>query len=348
MNQVLGTENCEESSYAPLLAAAQAFSPAGITVALISGGTSEERPISLASGDGALAALQEAGFTVKRFDPASEADMAALTAAAAAKEVQVAFLTLHGKGGEDGTIQAFLEEIGLPYTGSGVAASQLAIDKHASKCAYQKAQLPTAPWVKFDAATVARAQEQGVFTTMCEKALALMETDKTVVKAVEQGSTQGLYIVDTVEDMAARILDALTFDTCAIVEKFITGPEYTVAVVGNDDPVAFPIINIVAASGFYDYDAKYLPGGSKHLCPAPISAELTEEIKAYAVTAHKTLGCKGMSRTDFIVDADGKPWILETNTIPGMTATSLFPDAAKVAGFSFAELSTLLIKLALE
>ncbi len=382
-----------EEAYAALLAEAQAFSPAEYTVALLAGGTSAEREISLSSGAGAKAALVEAGFAVREFDPAVEADMAALEAAAAAGEVDVAFLCLHGKGGEDGTIQATLEDLGLPYTGSGVEASKKAIDKHATKCAYQKAGLPTAPWVKFDALVVERAQEAGVFDAMCEKALRdVLEVQKVVVKATEQGSTQGLYVVDAApaaddaasanEEPAAdaeaepsassspsalsaeqaekpitsegivalgdAINEALQFDGCVIVEKFIPGEEYTVAVVGNDNPVALPIIKIVPKSGFYDFEAKYAPGGSKHICPAPISPELTQTIMDYALSAHKCLGCRGMSRTDFMVDAEGDVWLLETNTIPGMTSTSLLPDAAGVAGLPFPSLCTLLVKLALE
>lgn len=337
----------QSERYAALLAEARAFCTDGCTVALLAGGTSAERDISLASGDGAEGALREAGFVVRRFDPAEAQDMDALRAATAAHEVDVAFLCLHGKGGEDGTIQAELEAMGLPYTGSGVEASRIAIDKNSTKGAYRRDNLPTAPWVYLSEPVIASARERGIFATLCKNTTHMLG-QHVVVKAVEQGSTQGLYLVECAEDITACIEQALAFDRSVIVEKFVAGDEYTVAVVGNDEPCALPVIRIVPKGGFYDFDAKYSPGGSEHLCPAPISAELTAVLMEHAVAAHKALGCRGMSRTDFIVDAKGEPWILETNTIPGMTKTSLLPDAARVAGLSFAELCTLLVKLALE
>ena len=333
--------------YAELQAAARSFAPKGCRVALLAGGTSAEREISLSSGDGAQAALEEAGFTVSRFDPANPDEMHALEQAARDHLVDVAFLCLHGKGGEDGTIQATLESFGLPYTGSGVEASRCAIDKNVAKCAYKRENLPTAPWVYLESDIVTRAKERGVFDMVCGKATELLG-EHVVVKAVEQGSTQGLFIAEHAADLGKCVEQALEFDNSVVVEKFIAGDEFTVAVLGNDEPLALPIIQIVPKSGFYDFEAKYAPGGSQHLCPAPISPALTQGIMAYAVEAHRALGCRGMSRTDFIVDADGLPWILETNTIPGMTKTSLLPDAARVAGLSFPELCTLLVKLALE
>lgn len=334
-------------TYDALIDEAQGFSTAGIRVALLAGGTSAEREISLLSGNGAEKALVDAGFSVQRFDPANESDMAALKAAAAAHDVDVAFLCLHGKGGEDGTIQATLEEIGLPYTGSGVEASRCAIDKNVAKCAYKRDHLPTSPWFYLEKTAVENARAHNVFHMVCGKITELLG-EHVVVKAVEQGSTQGLYIAHHADDLGECIDNALQFDDSVVVEKFIAGQEFTVAVAGNDNPVALPIIKIVPRSGFYDFEAKYAPGGSKHLCPAPISPELTERIMGLAVDAHRALGCRGMSRTDFIVDASDKPWILETNTIPGMTQTSLLPDAARVAGLSFSELCTLLVKWALE
>ncbi|MBR2789819.1 MAG: D-alanine--D-alanine ligase [Eggerthellaceae bacterium] len=321
--------------------------PETCTVALLAGGTSAEREISLASGEGAEAALREAGFPVRRFDPASAEDMAALAAAAAAAEVQVAFLCLHGKGGEDGTIQATLEGMGLPYTGSGVEASKIAIDKNCAKCAYKRDGLPTAPWVYVERDLVERAREHGVLGQVLGKTTELLG-EHVVVKAIEQGSTQGLFIVESAADLEKYVDKALEFDDAVVIEQFIAGDEFTVAVLGNALPVALPVIQIVPKSGFYDFEAKYAPGGSKHLCPAPISDELTARMKNLAVAAHLAIGCRGVSRTDFIVDADGKPWILETNTIPGMTKTSLLPDAARVAGMDFPALCTRLVQLALE
>ena len=333
--------------YADLADAARSFSPEGITVALLAGGTSEEREISRSSGNGAEAALKEAGFDVRRYDPAVPEDMAALQSAAAARDVQVAFLCLHGKGGEDGTIQKTLEDMGLPYTGSGVEASRIAIDKNIAKCAYKREKLPTAPWVYLEQEVYRTAQERGVADMVLKKITELLG-DHTVVKAVEQGSTQGLYMSKTPSDLGKYIEDAFAFDNAVVVEQYIEGEEYTVAVVGNDNPRALPVIKLALPGEFYDFEAKYAPGGAVHLCPAPAPEELTARLSELAVLAHRAIGCRGMSRTDFIVDADGEPWILETNTIPGMTKTSLLPDAARVAGLSFAELCTLLVKWALE
>ena len=326
---------------------AAAIDPSTCRVVLLSGGTSEERPISLASGDGAEGALREAGFPVVRLDPASEEDMAALAAGAAAGAFDVAFLTLHGKGGEDGVIQAHLESLGLPYTGSGVEASRLAIDKHAAKMAYVKKDLNTSPWVHFTSEQIARAQEMDAVEKLLD-GVAHFVGEKTVVKAVEQGSSEGLYICSTRDELREAMLKALEFDGSIIIEKFIAGDEFTVAVLGNEEPEALPVIQIVPRNGFYDYESKYAPGGSEHLCPAPVSEELTAALQANAVAAHQALGCRGMSRTDFIVDADGELWILETNTIPGMTKTSLLPDAARVAGMPFPELCVKIIGFALK
>lgn len=321
--------------------------PATCPVALLAGGSSAERPISLASGDGAQAALEEAGFPVTRFDPSVPEDMEALKAGAADGTYKVAFLCLHGKGGEDGTIQAELEAMGLPYTGSGVDASRIAINKNGTKEVYKYAELRTAPWTSFDAKQIQTAKEMGVLEVLFKKAQFVLG-EKTVVKAVQQGSSQGLAIAETPADLPKYVDELLQYDGEVIIEKFIPGTEFTVAVLGNDNPEALPVIEIVPAAGFYDFDSKYAPGGSKHLCPAPISDVLAAGLQAYAVEAHKTIGCRGMSRTDFIVDQDEVPWLLETNTIPGMTKTSLLPDAARVAGISFPELCTMLIQFALE
>lgn len=333
--------------YNELVEVAHAFSPEQVRVALLSGGTSAERDISILSGNGAEEALTQAGFAVRRIDPATEADMDALASAVAAHDVDVAFLCLHGKGGEDGSIQERLEAMGLPYTGSGVEASRTAIDKNVAKCAYRREQLPTAPWFYLEEVAFRTAQERGVLDRVLGKVEELLG-QHVVVKAIEQGSTQGLFISNSPADLGRCIEDAFAFDNAVVVESFIEGEEFTVAVLGNDDAVALPIIKIVPKGGFYDFEAKYAPGGSVHLCPAPISDELTTQIQDLAVAAHHALGCRGMSRTDFIVDADGKPWILETNTIPGMTQTSLLPDAARAAGLSFADVCTLLVKWALE
>ncbi len=307
--------------------------PSSCRVALLAGGTSGEREISLASGKGAGAALREAGFLVDEFDPASKDDLKRLIDGS----YDVAFLCLHGKGGEDGTLQGFLETIGLPYTGPGVWASSTAMNKAKSKVFYAREGIPTAPFVyvkqgdPFSAAEI--AQEMG---GCC------------VVKPATEGSALGIYIVEGEAAIGESLEKVFEIDNLALVEKFIAGTEITVAVLGNEEPHALPIIEIVPRGEFYDFDSKYAPGGSQHICPARLSEETTAIVKDFAERAHKVLGCTGVSRSDFILDADGTPWILETNTIPGMTATSLLPDAARAEGIEFPELCTRLIAYALE
>ncbi len=307
--------------------------PAKCRVALLAGGTSGEREISLASGKGAGAALREAGFVVTELDPANRADLGKLLE----DSFDVAFLCLHGKGGEDGALQGFLETIGLPYTGPGVWSSATAMNKAQSKLFYQRAGIPTAPFQYI---------QKGEPYSIDEIALAMGGT--CVVKPATEGSALGIYIVEGAEAIADAIEKVFEIDELVVVEKYISGTELTVAVLGNDQPFALPVIEIVPKAEFYDFESKYAPGGSQHNCPAPLNDELTEQVMQAAVNAHKALQCSGVSRSDFILDSDGIPWILETNTIPGMTATSLLPDAARAAGISFPELCTKLIEYAFE
>lgn len=312
----------------------ESISPESCKVALIAGGTSGERPISLASKDGALAALQQAGYQVEWLDPAKKEDLMRLIQ----DDFDVAFLALHGKGGEDGTIQGFLEMIGLPYTGSGVFSSALSIDKQKAKTFYRAhgIKTPASAYVRrgepFDAERI--MQELG---------------QKCVVKAATEGSSLGIYIVEGAKAVRQAINDALALDTAALIEQYIAGTELTVVVLGAEgNAEALPIIEIIPQAESYDFDSKYAPGGSEHICPARLSDEDTAHIMATAVAAHNALCCHGVSRTDFILDANGDAWVLETNTLPGMTATSLLPDAAKAAGISFPELCTKLVQSAFE
>ena len=311
-----------------------AFDTSACRVALLSGGTSGEREISLASGEGALSALQEAGFPVECFDPSRKEDLKALIDG----NFDVAFLCLHGRKGEDGVIQGFLETIDLPYTGPGVWSSATAINKARSKEFYRLAGVPTAPSM-----TLESDQKLDVDSIIGEIG------PHVVVKPASEGRSIGISIVDSREALEKAIDEAFQHDSEIVVEKFVQGREFTVAVIGNDEPRALPIIEIIAQKGdFYDFESKYAAGGSKHICPAELSEEDAETIKREAIAAHKALSCEGVSRTDFILDDEGKPWALETNTIPGMTSTSLLPDAAKAAGIPFPELCTMLIQYALD
>ena len=302
-------------------------------VALLSGGSSGEREISIASGEGAKAALEEAGFNVTALDPSVREDLINLVNG----NYDVAFLCLHGKMGEDGTVQGLLEVLDIPYTCSGVQASAIAMDKAKSKIMYTLAGVPTPKskliekGIEYDIESIRR--EIGV---------------PCVVKPATEGSALGVEIVDDDQKLSGTIQKVLEIDTQVIVEQFVSGTEVTVAILGNSDPIALPVIKIVPTGEFYDFESKYAPGGSQHICPAPLDDDITAKLHDYAIKAHKALGCSGVSRSDFIIDDSGEAWILETNTIPGMTATSLLPDAAKAAGISFPELCTKLIEFALE
>lgn len=307
--------------------------PSQCKVALLCGGTSGERTVSLNSGKGAQQALEEAGFPVTMLDPANKDDLVTLVKG----PFDVAFLALHGEGGEDGTIQGMLEILGIPYIGSGVAASAMAINKAKAKMVYASAGIPTPVSLSYtDLSQVDFDQLIQCVGSHC------------VVKACFEGSSNGIYMVEDRDALEDAVKSAFALDGEVLVEQYVAGSEYTVAVVGNKDIEPLPVIQIVPASDFYDYEAKYAPGGSKHLCPAPISEELTARLQELAVSAHKALGCAGVSRSDFIVDGQGNAWILETNTIPGMTTTSLLPDAARAKGYTFAQLAQRLIDLAFE
>ncbi|MEG0844794.1 MAG: D-alanine--D-alanine ligase [Raoultibacter sp.] len=307
--------------------------PQTTRVALLAGGISGEREISLASGRGAAQALQEAGFLVTVLDPADKNDLKTLIEG----PFDVAFVCLHGKYGEDGTIQGLLEIIGLPYIGSNVWSSALAIDKAKSKLFYERAGIPTPKAINLHS-----AEEKSV------AALLAYVGNRCVVKPSTEGSALGVFIVEGEEQVREAIDKAFAIDTEVLVETFVAGTELTVAVLGNENPVALPIIEIVPINEFYDYESKYAPGGSKHICPAHISDQATKRVQDLAVAAHKTLECSGISRTDIIMDDAGECWVLETNTIPGMTGTSLLPDAGRAAGIEFPELCTRLVQLALE
>lgn len=312
---------------------AESFDPRQYRVALLAGGKSGEREVSLASGEGAREALESAGFEVTVLDPANKEDLKRLIS----ESFDVAFLCLHGKLGEDGTMQGFLEIVGIPYTGSGVWSSSLAMDKVKSKLHYRDAGIPTPP------SLVVKAGDNVDLSQAINQL-----GSKCVVKPATEGSALGVFIVEGEAAVADAIKKALEIDKEVLIERYVKGTELTVAVLGNAETKALPIIEIVPKSDFYDFDSKYAPGGSQHICPAPLLEDITTYIQDLAVKAHQALGCCGVSRSDFILEEDGSCWILETNTLPGMTNTSLLPDAGRAAGISFPELCTKLVQFALE
>lgn len=307
--------------------------PRSCRVALLAGGKSNEREISLSSGKGAREALLTAGFDVVDIDPADPNDLKRLIE----EHFDVAFLCLHGKYGEDGTVQGLLDIVGIPYTCSGVWASALAMDKSKAKVFYERAGVATPPSI-----TLNKGQEFEV-SEITEKL-----GTRVVVKPGTEGSAIGVFIVEGDRDISGALEKAFEIDDEVLVERYIKGRELTVAVLGNDDAEALPVIEIIPKSAFYDFESKYAADGSKHVCPANLPEDIAARVREEAVKAHKALSCSGTSRSDFILEDDGSCWCLETNTIPGMTATSLLPDAARAAGMSFPELCTKLIDFALE
>ena len=305
-----------------------------IRLALLSGGNSSEREVSLKSGDQVYAALDKNKYDIRRYDPRD--DLPRLVAEA--PSLDVALIIMHGRYGEDGTIQGLLDLLGLPYQGSGVMASAIAMNKEISKKLYQQAGLQVPRAVFAD-----RHQPPEPAAIIAAVGL------PAVIKPVNEGSSIGVSIARRPEELQAALNKAFALDRRVLVEEFIVGTEVTCAVLGNDDLQALPLVEIVPGAGytFFDYEAKYLPGASSEIVPARLSPELTARVQQCGLTAHRALGCRGYSRTDTMVRGE-EIFVLETNTIPGMTATSLFPQAAAAAGLPFPALLDRLVALALE
>ncbi len=303
-------------------------------IALLAGGKSAEREVSLNGAATVAEALDKEKFQITRYDPLTDLEKLAIDA----PKIDFAIIIMHGVGGEDGSIQGFLELLGIPYQGSGVAGSAFAMDKHVAKVLYESVGLPVAPWEKIEKNTRYNLDN-------LVRNLGL----PVVVKPVAEGSSLGLSIVRD-KDELAHVLGRMSASTDLIVEKYIEGREVTASVLGNDDPHPLPVVEIIPGEefAFFDYEAKYKPGASREICPAEIGESLTEKVQQYGLAAHKVLQLRGYSRTDMIVDEHDTIYLLETNTIPGMTPTSLFPQAAEAVGLSFSKLLEKLIHLGLE
>jgi D-alanine-D-alanine ligase len=280
-----------------------------LKVALIVGGTSSEREVSLKSGRAVAKALESLPHAVETFDPAT--DLAALVRRA--KEFDVALVMLHGPGGEDGRLQGLLDLVGLPYQCAGVLGCALAMDKPRAKELFRAAGLPV------------------------------------VIKPAREGSSFGISMVRAPEQLDPAITAAFKLDRVILAERLLEGRELTASVVGNRELAALPLIEIIPGgqSTFFDFTAKYTPGASQEICPAQVDPAVTRRVQELAMAAHRALGLKGYSRTDFILTGQG-PFALETNTIPGMTETSLMPQAAAAAGMDFPTFIDKLLNLALE
>lgn len=308
--------------------------PTKLRLALLSGGISPEREVSVKSGDQVYESLDKTRYDVERYDPAT--DLARLVDDA--PNIDVALIVLHGPYGEDGTVQGLLDLLHIPYQGSGVLGSALAMDKAVSKRLYKEAGLLVP-----DYEVIARGRPYDKNTVSRAPGFPL------VVKPRRGGSSIGTSIVRSADELPKAVEAAFAHDSHVILEAYVQGMEITGGVLGNDQLQPLPIVEILPEPeyAFFDYEAKYKQGATREICPARISEGLSARAQACAETAHRALCCRGYSRTDMIVQED-KIYVLETNTIPGMTPVSLFPLAAKTAGISFGELMDRLIELALE
>ena len=304
-------------------------------IALLAGGKSGEREVSLKGAAIFEKSLDPEKFDIRRYDPATDLEFLARDS----NQIDFAFILLHGLYGEDGSVQGMLDLLDIPYQGSGILGSAVAMDKNLAKILYKTAGIPVAEWC-----VIRKVDDFDVDDIVDQFGLPL------VIKPVRDGSSLGLTIARTKAQVLEGIAHALENDHRVMVEKFVKGREITVSVLGNDAPVAMPVIEIIPGEeyDFFDYNAKYLPGASKEVCPAEISDKLTARAQGYAVNAHKILQLSGYSRTDMIVDAGDKMYVLETNTIPGMTETSLLPQAVKVYGLDYPLLLERLIELGIE
>jgi len=297
-------------------------------IAVLMGGRSAEREISQKTGRQISQALIEKGYEVKQIDPAGD-----LVGELQEFLPDVVFIALHGRYGEDGTMQGLLEILGFPYTGSGVLSSALCMDKVMAKKIMEYEGIPTPPY-KFLTEQYDRSTIESL-----KKELGL----PLVVKPSREGSTIGVSIVREEDELEKALHEAFKYDQSVLVEKYIDGIELTAAVLGTKEPRVLPLIEIVSETGFYDYTAKYTPGMSHHIIPARIPAEAAAKVEEMALRTYKAMNCSQFARVDFMLNKEYEPFVLETNTIPGMTETSLFPDAARAAGISFPELVSLLV-----
>ncbi|WP_298443230.1 D-alanine--D-alanine ligase [uncultured Ferrimonas sp.] len=296
-------------------------------VAVLFGGTSAERDVSLRSGQAVLDGLRRGGIDAHKFDPKQQpfAELAGFDRA---------FIVLHGRGGEDGSMQGALQQLQIPYTGSGVLACAMAMDKVRTKLLWAGMGLPTANFEVIDKHTFSQ--------TDCAAIIARLGLP-VMVKPANEGSSVGMAKATTDAELQQAIEAALQYDDSVLVEAWINGPEYTVAVIGDE---VMPAIQMETDNDFYDYQAKYQSTETRYHCPCDLSADDEQALRRLAHRAFKSLGCQGWGRVDVMRDEAGQWQLLEVNTVPGMTETSLVPKAAKVAGYSFEQLVLTILAMA--
>jgi D-alanine-D-alanine ligase len=333
-----------------------------MNIAIFLGGISPERNVSLASGRSVACALQELGHQVTAIDPAfgnlqpknfleslphnvaeippslpelsnfSPRNYFACVNSSLLDNVEIVFLALHGKYGEDGIVQSLLKLRGMSFTGSGVLASALAMDKAMAKIVFERSGMTTPKWIVLEKIIWNDGELERWNNFPC------------VVKPNDGGSTIGMSIVEKKENLFSAIEHAFQYSEKVLLEEFIEGRELTVPILGNG---ALPIIEIQPKGGFYDYTRKYTKGETEYICPAELPSEIFSKIQSEGLKAFHVLGCKGFARTDFRLKPNGEIYCLEVNTIPGMTSTSLVPKAAKVVGIEFPQLCERIVELAL-
>jgi D-alanine-D-alanine ligase len=294
-------------------------------VAVLLGGKSAEREVSLKSGGMVLAALRKKGVDAHPFDP-KEKNIEAL----AKERFDRAFIALHGRFGEDGTLQGILEWLGIPYTGSGVLASALAMDKLRTKRIWHAEKLPTPPWEVL-------GKDTNFLVTARRLGLPIM------VKPANEGSSIGMSKVRAAGDLEEAYALAVNYDPAVLAEKFIEGTELTCSILGRD---ALPLIKLETTRDFYDYEAKYVADDTRYLIPCGLTKRKEEELQALCLAAFDAIGCRGWGRVDLMLDKRGRPYLLEVNTSPGMTDHSLVPMAAKAVGLSYEDLCLKILEAA--
>lgn len=286
-------------------------------VGVLFGGTSAEREVSLKSGAAVCQALTEAGVNVIALDLGENAVEQIIAA-----KLDRAFIALHGVGGEDGRMQALLEFLNIPYTGSGVEASAIAMDKLRTKQIWRGMPLPTPDFIEL--------------SETCDWSSALSQLGgEAMVKPAHEGSSIGMSRVASSGELRKAFIDAAKYDSKVLAERLIVGAEYTVAILNGE---ALPAIKLETDHSFYDYEAKYVTGDTRYLCPCGLTDDREQELRALALQAFNSIGCKTWGRVDFMADQSGRFTLLEVNTVPGMTASSLVPMAAKARGISFEQL----------
>ena len=299
-------------------------------IAVLMGGISNEREISLRSGETVLNALLGENMDAEGFDVKDD-DLEKLSAGLKEKNIDAAFIALHGRMGEDGKIQRALEEAGIPYTGSGVSSSALCFNKLLANTVLESFEVPVPEYY---------------FMNAGKSGCALPFDFPVVVKPVEGGSAIGVTIARNPGELKEGIETALAEDKNILVEKYIRGRELTVSVIGNGIISVLPVIEITTDEEFYNFSAKYVPGKSRHILPADLASREEERVRKESEKAYRVLGCRGFARIDIILSEEGIPYVLDVNTIPGMTSTSLFPEAARAAGLTAGKLCRRLVEMA--